>query len=108
MVMDILLMEEVARWPMRLNREQGVVEMLILMMMKNGQRSIKVKLIRVCERERQILYVFKQHSHRKCFQLLFIFQYYFSTNISILFNYLFKCLCFIAMNSYIMPVLSIF
>lgn len=106
--MDILSMEEVALWPMHLNRDQGVVEMLILMMMKNGQRSIKVKLTYVYERERQILYILEEQSHRKCFQLLFILQHYFSTNISILFNNLFKCLCFIVTNSYIMPVLSIF
>lgn len=68
MVMDILSMEEVTRWPMHLHPEKGLVEMLILMMMKNGQISIKVKLTCVYERERQILYILEEHSYRKCFQ----------------------------------------
>lgn len=47
--MDFLLMGKVAHWPMHFHLEKGVVEMLILMMMKNGQKSIKVKLTCVCE-----------------------------------------------------------
>lgn len=108
MVMDLLLMEKVARWPMRLHLEKGVVEMLILMMMKNGQISIKVKLKCVYERERQILYILEEDRHKKSFKLFFILQCPFSVNIYILFNHLFKYLCFITMNSYIIPVLPIF
>lgn len=87
MVMELLLMDKVARWPMRLNLEMGLEEMLTLMMMKNGQMSTEVKLTGADERERQILSMLEEHRHGKCFQLHFILQYYFSTNISILFNY---------------------
>lgn len=104
MVMDILLMEEVTHQLTPLHLEKGQVEMLILMMMKDGQGTIKVKPTFVYEgRRANIVYVTRTQSQEILSITLhdsvpFCYQHFFPS------FQLPMCFCFLIISTYIMPV----